>query len=172
MTLTEDENEPGFSSDITEGFPLSFRGNFTHSIDEKGRVSLPAEFRRILSDIKNNSIVLTNYVSEGSRCLEGFSLSAWADFEARLREKSRFSSKLQKLENFYLARSAECLLDKSGRVLIPAYLRNYAGITKEVTFTASIHGFRVWDNRVWSTIFDATEQELLENPELFADIDL
>jgi MraZ protein len=151
---------------------LRFRGNFSHTIDEKGRVSLPADFRRILLERDERSVVITNYISEGSRCLEGFGIKAWVAFENKLREKSRFSPKLQKLENFYLSRAAECPIDTAGRILLPQHLRQYASLGREVTFTASIHGFRVWDKRVWEATFAAAEQALLENPELFADVDL
>ena len=150
----------------------AFRGNFTHSLDEKGRVSLPSEFRRILSVNHEESIVLTNYISEGARCLEGFGIREWAAFEAKLREKSRFSSKLQRLENFYLSRASECPVDGQGRILIPQYLRLYAGIERELTFTASIHGFRIWDKRVWNVTFAAAEAALLEDPDLFSDVDI
>ena len=150
----------------------SFRGNFTHSLDEKGRVSLPSEFRRILSDNSETSVVVTNYISEGSRCLEGFGNREWAAFEAKLREKSRFSAKLQRLENFYLSRASECPVDAQGRILIPQYLRVYAGIERELSFTASIHGFRIWDKRVWDVTFAAAEAALLEDPDLFSDVDI
>lgn len=151
---------------------VSFRGNFTHSIDEKGRVSLPSDFRRNLEAQGDESVVITNYISEGSRCLEGFGLSAWKQFELKLRAKSRFSPKLQRLENFYLSRASECTLDTQGRILLPSYLRAYAGIEKEASFTASIHGFRVWDKRVWDHIFEQAELALISDPELFSDVDL
>jgi len=150
----------------------SFRGAFTHSIDEKGRVSLPAEFRRILSLAGEAAVVVTNFISDGARCLEGFGLKAWLAFEKQLRQKSRFSPKLQKLENYYLSRAAECALDSNGRILIPAYLRTYAGIEKDVTFTSSIYGFRIWDSRVWQTIFNAAEEALMSNPDIFSDVDI
>lgn len=150
----------------------SFLGNFTHALDDKGRISLPVEFRRILGEREETSIVLTNYISDGARCLEGFARSDWRSFEEQLRDQSRFSSKLQKLENFYLSRAAECAIDSNGRILLPQHLRLYAGIQKDATFTSSIHGFRVWDRRVWETIFSAAETALMENPDLFADIDL
>lgn len=149
-----------------------FRGSFSHSIDDKGRVSLPSEFRRVLEERDEDSVVITNYISEGARCLEGFGISAWSEFESKLREKSRFSPKLQKLENFYISRATECPIDGSGRVLIPANLRTYAGIQRDVSFTSSIHGFRVWDKRVWEMVFTAAEQALLEDPELFAEVDI
>ncbi len=150
----------------------SFHGNFSHTIDDKGRVSLPSDFRRILNLHKDASVVITNYVSDGARCLEGFGVKAWEQFEQKLRAKSRFSPKLQRLENFYISRAAECPIDSTGRILLPNYLRAYAGLEKEITFTSSIHGFRLWDSRVWGTIFQAAEQALLENPEEFADLDI
>lgn len=150
----------------------SFRGNFTHTIDDKGRVSLPAEFRSVLKLRNENSVVLTNYISEGSRCIEGFGVKAWQDFEEKLRQKSRFSAKLQKLENFYISRACECPIDGSGRILIPTYLRTYAGLEKESTFTSSIHGFRIWDKRVWEHTFEQAESALLEDPNIFSDVDL
>ena len=174
MIKDEVESEAGFggggSGEVVS--PLSFRGNFTHSIDGKGRISLPADFRRTLSSHGENSVVLTNYISDEARCLEGFSLTAWQEFEAKLRQKSRFNAKLQKLENFYLSRAGECPIDAAGRILLPAHLRSYAGLDKEVTFTSSIHGFRLWDKRVWDHIFAASEQALLKNPNLFADVDI
>lgn len=162
------QREASVKGEVVHGF----RGNFTHSVDEKGRVSLPSEFRRILEEERDKAVVLTNYISEGSRCLEGFGLRAWESFETQLREKSRFSTKLQKLENFYLSRASECPIDSSGRIIVPSYLRTYAGIERDATFTASIHGFRIWDKRVWDLIFTAAEQALLEDPEIFADIDI
>ncbi len=152
--------------------PLAFRGNFTHTLDSKGRINLPVDFRRVLSAAGEQAVVLTNYISDGARCLEGFGVKAWAEFERKLREKSRFSSKLQKLENYYLSRAAECPVDGNGRILLPQHLREYAGIEREVTFTSSIHGFRVWDKRVWDHIFANAEQALMSNPDTFSDVDL
>lgn len=168
------KNEVGFKRNEGEEScsPPSFRGNFTHTLDTKGRVSLPADFRKIILDKNQNKIVITNYVSDGSRCLEGFALNDWESFERKLREKSRFDSKLQKLENFYLSRASECNIDTSGRILIPTHLRMYASIEKDVTFTSSIHGFRIWDKRVWDNVFAQAETALLEDPDLFSDVDL
>ena len=168
----EDTEVSETSESSFEGSLPSFRGNFTHSLDPKGRISLPSEFRRVLQQNRETGIVLTNYISEGARCLEGFGLKAWMEFENKLRQKSRFSSKLQKLENFYLSRAAECRIDGSGRILVPEHLRQYAGVEKDVTFTSSIHGFRMWDSRVWGMIFSSAEAALMENPDLFADVDL
>ena len=174
MKKTQQVKPEGFKRDESEGHcsELSFRGNFENKLDAKGRVSLPSDFRKVLNNHDQHSVVITNYVSEGSRCLEGFAISSWEDFERKLREKSRFNAKLQRLENFYLSRAAECQIDSAGRILLPKHLREYASIEKEMTFTSSIHGFRIWDTRVWSLVFAEAEAALIDNPELFADIDI
>ena len=154
------------------GEHVAFRGAFTHALDPKGRVSLPVEFRRILVTRGDESVVITNFISEGARCLEGFGLSSWIEFERKLRERSRFDPELQRLENFYLSRASECGIDGSGRILLPDYLRSYSGIEREATFTSSIHGFRIWDRRVWDLTFTAAEQALMDNPGLFLNVDL
>lgn len=153
------------------GEELLFRGVFQHALDEKGRVSFPSEYRQVLQRTGEQTVVLTNFIADGARCLEGYSLTAWRDLEARLRRRSRFDPRLQKLENFYLSRAALCPLDSSGRVNVPQYLRTYAGLEREVVFTSSTHGFRVWDRRVWDLVLREAEAELLENPALFIDVD-
>jgi len=179
MFLKETENKKvlGGPSKKEEGGLInvpssSFRGNFDHTIDDKGRVSLPAEFRVILDSRNQDCIILTNYVSQGARCIEGFDLDAWTRFEGKLREKSRFNAKVQKLENFYISRAAECSLDKAGRILLPQHLRTYASIEREVTFTSSMHGFRIWNSKVWQVVFSEAEQALIEDPEMFSDVDI
>ena len=151
--------------------PSVFRGVYYHAVDSKGRVSFPAEFRKVLADQTQPSIVLTNFISDGARCLEGFSVEAWHRFEKKLAQRSRFDPQVRKLENFYVARAAVCAIDSSGRVNIPQYLRSYAGLEKDVAFTSSSHGFRVWDRRVWELVFQEAETALLEDPALFIDVD-
>lgn len=152
--------------------PSAFRGVFQHALDEKGRVSFPAEFRQALVGLGEDSVVITNFISDGARCLEGYSLSAWRRFEAKLATRSRFDPQVRKLENYYLSRAAVCPLDTSGRVNLPPHLRTYAGLEREVVFTSSTHGFRIWDRRVWELVFQEAEAALLENPALFLDVDL
>lgn len=151
---------------------LVFRGSFIHCLDEKGRISIPAPFRQIMSEQNQDTVVLTNFITDGARCLDGFALGSWKTFEAKLATRSRFDPQVRKLENYYLARASVCPIDTSGRVNIPPHLRQYAGLEREVAFTASLHGFRIWDKRVWDLLFQEAESALLENPSLFTDIDI
>lgn len=168
-----DPNIVGSSSSLLEesSSSTSFRGNFDYSLDEKGRVSVPSQFRSVLSKRNTKLLVITNFICDGARCLEAFTEEDWRKFEQNLSKKSRFDPQLKKLENFYLSRAAECSLDSSGRINIPQNLRTYAGLEKDIVFTASLHGFRIWDQRVWNLIFQEAEAALLENPALFIDVD-
>jgi MraZ protein len=153
------------------GEPTFFRGVYFHSLDDKGRVNLPADFRRELESQTEQSLVITNFISDGARCLEGYTSKSWKEFEEKLAKRSRFDPQVRKLENYYLARATVCSIDSSGRINIPAYLRTYAGLERDLTFTSSVHGFRIWDKRVWELVFSEAEAALLENPALFIDVD-
>ncbi len=150
----------------------SFKGSFEHQLDEKGRVSLPAGFRQVLAQKEINSVVVTNFICDGARCLDGFALDDWQNFETKLKTKSRFDPQIRKLENFYLSRAVECVVDVAGRINIPMQLRTYAGFEKKVVFAAALHGFRIWDARVWELIFREAEAALLEEPSLFNLVDV
>ena len=160
--------------DTSQETPRSggFRGNFHHTLDEKGRISVPSEYRGVLAQSREQCVVLTNFICDGARCLEGFLLEEWEAFEQKLKSRSRFDPQLRQLENFYLSRAARCVVDGSGRINVPNYLRTYAGLEKDAVFTASLHGFRIWDTRVWELVFREAESALLENPALFKDVDL
>lgn len=168
MGTSERTNKPKVGA-LPEVF--SFRGSFEHALDDKGRVSLPSPFRQALKDSNLSSIVITNFISDGARCLEGFDLKSWQTFEKQMQERSRFDPQVRKLENFYLARAVECPIDKSGRINIPLHLRQYAALERDVVFTASLHGFRIWDKRVWELVFSEAESALLEDPALFMGVD-
>ena len=147
-------------------------GHFQHRFDPKNRITLPREYRARLGARGEKSVVLTNFLCDGARCLDGYVKSEWVTFEKKLRERSRFDPQLRKLETFYLSRAAECPVDSSGRILVPPHLRQYAGLDKDVVFASSLHGFRVWDKRVWDLVFAEAESALLENPALFRNVDL
>lgn len=164
------KSQVGGDLDVVES-SIRFRGSCEHSLDIKGRLNLPNTYRQQLENFDIKEVVVTNFVCDGARCLEGFAKNDWLKFEEQLAERSRFDPKVKKLENFYIARAAFCSLDSSGRINIPSYLREYAGFEKKVIFTGSIHGFRMWDLRVWNLVFQEAESALIENPELFMDVD-
>lgn len=149
---------------------IVFRGTYINTIDSKGRVNIPSSYRQVLAE--QNSIVITNYITEGARCLEAYTIKEWEAFENKLRSKSRFDPKIRALEHYYFSRAAVCNLDSNGRVNIPQNLRVYASLEKEVLFCASFNGFRVWDKRIAEMVFENAETQLLDDPELFRNVDV
>ncbi|MBI3245385.1 MAG: division/cell wall cluster transcriptional repressor MraZ [Deltaproteobacteria bacterium] len=144
-----------------------FRGSFEHTVDEKGRVSIPSKFREILLKLEDERLIATKFILDSRRCLDVYPQAAWDTFEEDLKEKPRFEETFLKLESFYFSNAQDCVLDKQGRILLPPVLREYAGLKKEVVFAGAREKFRIWDKTVWQQINEEAEQFLVENPQSF-----
>ena len=147
-----------------------FRGSFEHTIDDKGRISVPARFREVLQASNDDRVVITNYTVSSARCLEVYPHAAWVRLEEKLREKPQFNERIVRFQNFYVANAHECLLDKQGRILLPPTLREYAGLKKDAVFTSALDKFRIWDKEQWSRVFGEAEQAFMERPEDLNDL--
>ena len=102
-----------------------FMGEYNHTIDAKGRMIVPAKFREQLG----NEFVVTKGLDG---CLFVYSNEEWHRIEENLREKPLTSKDARKFLRFFFAGAATCEVDKQGRILLPANLREYAGIDKDV----------------------------------------
>src|SRR5262245_33064447 len=121
-----------------------FRGSFDHSIDEKGRVSVPARFREMLQSLDDNRVVITNFRCAGEPCLDVYPYKNWRELEDKLRAKPQFDLKVLRFQNYYFAQAHDCELDRQGRILLPTILRDYAQLKKDVRFTSALDKFRIW----------------------------
>jgi MraZ protein len=139
-----------------------FRGRYQHTIDPKGRLSVPAKFRDVLLAQYNRDLLLV----PNEHCLEVHPLEEWQRIEARMREQSVFRADVQALSRLYISRAAEVELDAAGRILIPPVTREQAGLAKkEVTLVGGgLARFEVWDRARFEE-YERTGQEKL--PSLF-----
>lgn len=135
-----------------------FRGHFEHTIDEKGRLSIPVRFREALAGLQDECLVLTKFRLGSQRCLDVYSLSAWRSFEKDMKRRGRFEPRLAQFRRAYVSGAHESPLDAQGRVLIPPALRRYAGLARDVTCTGEIDFFRVWDRGAWDAQFEQDEK--------------
>ena len=133
-------------------------GQFSHSIDAKGRLFIPASLRKELGQ--------TFHVTVGQdHCLSVYSDESWAAFMAKLKELSY--NEVKKLRALF-AYAADCEPDSQGRILIPAKLREYAGLTKEFVVVGSFDRAEIWSAERWAAIEDeafstgALEQAMAE----------
>lgn len=122
------------------GGPMT--GQFSHNIDAKGRLFIPASLRKELGQ--------TFHVTVGQdHCLSVYSDESWAAFMAKLKELSY--NEVKKLRALF-AYAADCEPDSQGRILIPAKLREYAGLTKEVVVVGSFDRVEIWSAERWAAI--------------------
>ncbi|MGE0822497.1 MAG: division/cell wall cluster transcriptional repressor MraZ [Candidatus Binatia bacterium] len=144
-----------------------FRGCYEHNIDEKGRVSIPSSFRKVLIAKQDERLIVTKFILNSFRCLDVYPYAEWEHLEQELVKKPRFDETSFKIETFYLANAQECPVDKQGRILLPPLLREYAGLQKEVMFAAALTKFRIWDKALWYSFNAESEKEFAANPNLF-----
>ncbi|WP_308753746.1 division/cell wall cluster transcriptional repressor MraZ [uncultured Anaerotruncus sp.] len=115
-------------------------GQYTHSIDAKGRVNFPAKLREELGE----RFIITRGLDN---CLFVYSVDEWDQLAAKLHELP--ISKSAPLNRFFFAGAAEAEPDKQGRVLLPAHLREYAGLDRDVTIAGVSNRAEIWDSGRW-----------------------
>lgn len=149
-----------------------FRGCFEHTIDAKGRLSVPAKFREVLLGKGDDRIVITNFVVDGTRCLDVYPMEEWLHFEDEIRKRPKFDRRMLSFQNYYLASAAECIVDKQGRILIPPQLRQYANLKRDVVMVSGLEKFRIWDQEAWKKVFAEAEDKLTQDPDFLRDLGL
>lgn len=127
-----------------------FRGESVHKVDQKGRVSVPAQFRRVLEEGDpdwapglNPSLIII-YGRRSKRCLEGYSIAAIEEVENEIGALPRFSREREILERMLSTKSIQAQLDENGRIVLPAKLREMTGIEEEAVFAGMMDKFRIW----------------------------
>lgn len=141
-----------------------FLGEFNHSIDDKGRLTLPAKFRDQLAQ----GIVITRGLDG---CLFVFTYEDWKEFTARLRERLSFTQKSARhLIRFFFAGATDLIPDKQGRVLIPPFLREYANLGSDAVIIGANTRLELWNTERWQQMMLDVESNAEEIAEQFSDI--
>ncbi len=127
-----------------------FMGEFSPSLDEKGRLAIPARLRKAFGE---ESPVEKLIVTHGfDKCIMAFRESDWVDFvENKLVPLSQSDPKHRMSIRFLIGGAGECELDKQGRVLLPGNLLNYAGITDEVTVLGLYNKIEIWSKATYES---------------------
>lgn len=141
-----------------------FRGRFSHTIDPKGRVSIPARFRDALErDYGEKRLV----VVPNEFCLEVHPFKEWEQIETKVRALSRMDREVQKFNRLYISRAMDAALDGQGRIQIPPEYREHAALVKDVVLVGGVLKFEIWNRERWEE-YDRTNQP--ELPALFEKI--
>ncbi|HEY3306439.1 MAG TPA: division/cell wall cluster transcriptional repressor MraZ [Candidatus Binatia bacterium] len=147
-----------------------FRGSFEHTVDTKGRLSIPAKFREVLLGKGDDRIIITNFTVASTHCLDVYPFDEWLRFEEEIKKKPRFDTRMVDFQNYYLSSATECAVDKQGRILIPPLLRNYANLKRDVVLVSALDKFRVWDKEAWKKVFTEAEDKVVQDPNYFGDL--
>jgi len=123
-----------------------FRGSFEHSVDSKGRVSVPSKFREVITDRYEGKLVLS---MDFDNCITVYPLEEWERVEEKIRSLPQMQKEVKDFMRFVFSTATECELDKQGRVLIPPPLRERAGINKTVVVVGIIGKMEIWDKAAW-----------------------
>jgi MraZ protein len=123
--------------------PLSFTGEFRHSIDAKGRLIVPSRLR---DELENDHVVLTQWLDG---CIAMWSGDGWRELELRLLEQRRSDSNARAVVRAIVASAHTDEVDRQGRVTVPPHLRELAGITKDVVVTGALDHAELWSPEAW-----------------------
>ena len=133
-----------------------FRGINSLTLDNKGRLAVPAKYRNSLRESCAGQLVLT---IDRDRCLLLYPLPVWEEVEQKLIQLSSTNWQARGLKRLLLGHAEECDVDGQGRILIPAPLREFAGLDKHVVLVGQGNKFELWDEQTW---YQLREQWLAE----------
>ena len=118
-------------------------GEYQHSLDNKGRLFIPAKLREELGDVFYITLSM-------DRCLNVYSAENWKVFSDKVSEMPYI--KQRKMRPLF-AHAARCELDSQGRTVIPQNLRDYAALTKNVTVVGCNNHAELWDSSQWAEVY-------------------
>jgi MraZ protein len=134
-----------------------FRGESTHKVDAKGRVSIPAAYRRVLeegdpewTDGLHPNLILV-YGGKSRNFIEGYTVTSADEVDDRIAEMPRGSKERRLLENLFSGQSQQLQIDPTGRLVLSQKLREKIGISDEAFFIASGDTFQIWEPSAYDT---------------------
>lgn len=134
------------------GIVPAFSGKYYYTVEEKGRLVIPASFREIISSNYSPRLYITNAAFD--RCLHIYPYEEWARLEEKVRGLPKMLEDVRFFMRRVIASAQECPIDKQGRILIPAAHREDSGINGEVVIVGQIEKIELWNKKEWETVVD------------------
>jgi MraZ protein len=127
-----------------------FYGEHEHTIDRKGRLIVPSRFRELMKEHYVERFVITRGLD---RCLFLFPEDEWRAQENRFRALSFTKAEARRFNRFYFSGAVELSCDRQGRVLVPQYLREFAGIKRDVVLVGVSNRIEIWNKEGWQKFY-------------------
>ena len=129
-----------------------FLGEYRHTIDDKGRLTIPAKFRGLLAA---GMVVTRGFY----RNLMAFSLDGWEELAARVKSLPWSDPGAREFRRRIFSGAVDLAPDKQGRILLPTYLREFANLGSEVAVTGMMDHLEIWNIDAWQPVRDAAESD-------------
>jgi MraZ protein len=140
-----------------------FLGRFSHNLDAKGRLAIPAKFRGKLAD----GLVVTRGLD---RCLSVYPMAAWDKLSGQISDLSKVDLDIRQFQRMVFAEAMDEELDSQGRIVVPPELRRYAGIDREAVVVGMNTYIEIWDPARWEILSAAAEDEGANIAQRLADL--
>ena len=147
-----------------------FRGEGLHKVDSKGRVSIPALFRRVVESCDPNwkeglpPELIIVYGDERRKFIECYTIEAIEEVDRKIDRLPRGSLERKTLERFFHGQSIPTSIDETGRMVLSSKLRERFSIEKEAYFIAAGDTFQIWNSQIFEADQKETNQWLQEQP--------
>lgn len=146
-----------------------FIGKYSLTLDSKGRISVPAKFREVLSTRYHPSLIVTT----ANQCLVGYPVEEWLSMSERIRELPQMKRELNDYMRLIFSSATECTLDRQGRILIPAEHRSHAGLDgSEAVVVGIMNRIEIWSKERWEAVDSSTRDRLDEISDVLAEFGL
>jgi len=129
-----------------------FIGEYNHSIDEKGRMSVPTKFR---IELKNGAVVTRGL----DNCLFLYTKKEWQALAEKLAKLPISQANTRAFSRLMLSGAMDVSLDNQGRVMLPDYLRKFAALKKKVIVAGLYNRLEIWDEELWNKYKSSTEKD-------------
>ncbi len=133
-----------------------FKGTYRYKIDPKGRLPVPAPFRKALLQGGATTLVVTLL----DQCLAAYPPVEWERLETQLASLPAFSKPVKALSRLLASRASDCEMDVQGRILLPATLRTAAGLGREAVVLGVLNRIEVWAPDLWESFLRDSERIL------------
>lgn len=127
-----------------------FLGEYTHNIDDKGRITIPAKFRGILA----SGLVVTRGFDQN---LMLFPMDGWEELAQRIAERPLSDEDVRAFRRRVFSGAIDLMPDRQGRILLPPYLREFAGIDGEVVIAGMFNYVELWSRDSWTAVRQSIE---------------
>lgn len=130
-----------------------FLGEYTHNLDPKGRLTVPARFRE---ELATGLVVARGY----EPCLTLFPVAEWAKLADKIADMPMASRKARSYGRLIFGGACEASIDKMGRILIPAFLREYASLDQEALFVGINTYIEIWSPKRWAEALESDSENM------------